>query len=193
MSQIGFIGMGKMGGGMSHRILRDSEHQVVVYDANRDAVGQAVSNGAVGASSLADLVKRLDAPRTVWLMLPAGEITQQTIDKLTKLLDRDDTIVDGGNTKWTEDKLRATRLKKDGIHYVDVGTSGGVWGLEVGYCMMVGGPTRAVKRLAPFLDVLAPPTNETSVAAIGPRGWQHFGPAGAGHFVKMVHNGVEYG
>jgi 6-phosphogluconate dehydrogenase len=193
VSQIGFIGMGRMGGGMSHRILRDSEHQVVVYDADRDAVGRAVSNGALGAASLADLVRRLDPPRTVWLMLPAGQITQRTLDRLTKLLDRDDTIVDGGNTKWTEDKLRAGALKKSGIHYVDVGTSGGVWGLEVGYCMMVGGPTRAVARLAPFLDVLAPPTNETSIAAIGPRGWQHCGPAGAGHFVKMVHNGVEYG
>jgi 6-phosphogluconate dehydrogenase len=193
VSQIGFIGMGRMGGGMSHRILRDSEHQVVVYDADRDAVQRATAYGAIGAASLAALVKRLQPPRIVWVMLPAGEVTQGTIDRLAKLLDRDDTIVDGGNTKWTEDKVRAGVLKKSGIHYVDVGTSGGVWGLEVGYCMMVGGPTRAVARLAPFLDVLAPPTNETSIAAIGPRGWQHFGPAGAGHFVKMVHNGVEYG
>ena len=193
MSQIGFVGMGRMGGGMAHRILRDSEHEVVVFDADRAAVERASANGAAGAASLAALVKRLRPPRIVWVMLPAGEVTQGTIDRLAKLLDRDDTIVDGGNTRWTEDKARAAQLKKQGIHYVDVGTSGGVWGLEVGYCMMVGGPAKAVARLAPFLDVLAPPTNEQSVAAIGPRGWLHFGPAGAGHFVKMVHNGVEYG
>jgi 6-phosphogluconate dehydrogenase len=193
LSQIGFVGMGRMGGGMAHRILRDSAHEVVVFDAAREAVKRASANGALGATSLADLVKRLKAPRIVWVMLPAGEVTQGTIERLAKLLDRDDTIVDGGNTRWSEDKARAAQLKKLGIHYVDVGTSGGVWGLEVGYCMMVGGPPRAVKRLAPFLDVLAPPTSQESVAAIGPRGWMHFGPAGAGHFVKMVHNGVEYG
>src|SRR6202034_3260510 len=157
------------------------------------AVKRAVSDGAVGVDALADLVKQLRGPRIVWLMLPAGEITQRTIDRLAKLLDRDDTIVDGGNSKWTDDKRRAAELKKAGIHYVDVGTSGGVWGLEVGYCMMVGGPQKAVGRLAPILDVLAPETNDVSRQAIGPRGWMHFGPAGAGHFVKMVHNGVEYG
>ena len=193
MSQIGFVGMGRMGGGMAHRILRDSAHEVVVYDADSAAVKRATATGAVGVASLAALVKRLQPPRIVWVMLPAGEVTQGTIDRLAKLLDRDDTIVDGGNTQWTEDKRRAGVLKKSGIHYVDVGTSGGVWGLEVGYCMMVGGPPKAVKRLAPFLDVLAPPTSQESLAAVGPRGWLHFGPAGAGHFVKMVHNGVEYG
>ena len=129
----------------------------------------------------------------VWIMVPAGDPTQETVDKLAKLLDRGDTIVDGGNSKWTDDKRRANELKKLGINYVDVGISGGVWGLEVGYCMMVGGPPKAVKRLAPILDVLAPETNEQSLAAIGPRGWLHFGPSGAGHYVKMVHNGVEYG
>jgi 6-phosphogluconate dehydrogenase len=193
LSQIGFVGLGKMGGNMVHRIRRDSAHEVVAFDFEQAAVGLAVKHGAVGARSLADLVKKLKAPRTVWIMVPAGEATQQTVDKLAKLLDRDDTIVDGGNSQWTDDKRRAGELKKLGIHYVDVGTSGGVWGLEVGYCMMVGGPAKAVGRLAPFLDVLAPPTNEQSAAAIGPRGWLHFGPAGAGHFVKMVHNGVEYG
>jgi 6-phosphogluconate dehydrogenase len=193
LSRIGFVGMGRMGGGMAHRIVRDSTHEAVVFDADPAATARAAAVGAVGASSLADLVKRLPAPRIVWVMLPSGEVTQGTIDKLTKLLDRDDTIVDGGNTKWTEDKRRAAELKKSGVHYVDVGTSGGVWGLEVGYCMMVGGPPKAVKRLAPFLDVLAPTTAEASVAAVGERGWLHFGPAGAGHFVKMVHNGVEYG
>ncbi len=193
MSQIGFVGLGKMGGNMVHRIRRDSEHEVVAFDFDAGAVKQAAKNGAVGASSLADLVKKLSAPRTVWIMVPAGDPTQQTVEKLAKLLDRDDTIVDGGNSKWTDDKRRAAELKKQGINYVDVGVSGGVWGLEVGYCMMVGGPAKAVKRLAPILDVLAPETNEQSAAAIGPRGWMHFGPAGAGHYVKMVHNGVEYG
>jgi 6-phosphogluconate dehydrogenase len=193
VTQIGFVGLGKMGGNMVHRIRRDSEHEVVAFDLGADTVELAVKNGAVGASSLADLVKKLKAPRLVWIMVPAGTPTQQTVDKLAKLLDRDDTIIDGGNSKWTDDKRRAGELKKQGIHYVDVGTSGGVWGLDVGYCMMVGGPQKAVKRLAPILDVLAPETAEASVKAIGPRGWMHFGPAGAGHYVKMVHNGVEYG
>jgi 6-phosphogluconate dehydrogenase len=193
VSHIGFVGLGKMGGNMVHRIRRDSEHEVVAFDFDKSTVKLAEKNGAVGASSLADLVKKLPAPRIVWIMVPAGGPTQETVDKLVKLLDRDDTIVDGGNSKWTDDKRRAQECRKHGIHYVDVGTSGGVWGLEVGYCMMVGGPPKAVKRLAPILDVLAPPTNEQSAAAIGPHGWLHFGPAGAGHFVKMVHNGVEYG
>jgi 6-phosphogluconate dehydrogenase len=191
--QIGFVGLGKMGGNMVHRIRRDSEHEVVAFDFDKDAVKRAVKNGAVGANSLADLVKKLEPPRLVWIMVPAGAPTQQTVERLAKLMDRDDAIVDGGNSKWTDDKRRAGELKSKGIHYVDVGTSGGVWGLEVGYCMMVGGPVKAVKRLTPILDVLAPETNEVSVEAIGPRGWMHFGPAGAGHFVKMVHNGVEYG
>jgi 6-phosphogluconate dehydrogenase len=191
--QIGFVGLGRMGGGMVHRIRRDSDHEVVAFDPSEAAVKQAVKNGAAGARSLADLVKKLQAPRLVWVMVPSGEVTEKVITQLTKLLDRDDTIIDGGNTKWTDDKRRAAALRKQGIHYVDVGTSGGVWGLEVGYCMMVGGPPRAVKRLSPILDVLAPETNELSRAAIGERGWHHFGPAGAGHYVKMVHNGVEYG
>jgi 6-phosphogluconate dehydrogenase len=191
--QIGFVGLGRMGGGMVHRIRRDSEHEVVAFDPSQDAVKQATENGAQGARSLADLVKKLQAPRLVWVMVPAGEVTEKVITQLTKLLDRDDTIIDGGNTKWIDDKRRAAELRKQGIHYVDVGTSGGVWGLEVGYCMMVGGPPRAVKRLSPILDVLAPETNELSREAIGDRGWHHFGPAGAGHYVKMVHNGVEYG
>jgi 6-phosphogluconate dehydrogenase len=193
VTQIGFVGLGKMGANMVHRICRDSDHEVVAYDSNRDAVKQSVAHGALGANALTDLVRELRRPRIVWLMLPAGDITQRTIDRLSRLLDRDDTIVDGGNTKWTDDKRRAGALKKLGIHYVDVGTSGGVWGLDVGYCMMVGGANKAVGRLAPILDVLAPPTAEASQAAIGPRGWLHFGPPGAGHFVKMVHNGVEYG
>jgi 6-phosphogluconate dehydrogenase len=173
---------------MVARIKRDSDHDVVAFDQNKENVAAAVKRGAVGARSLADLVKKLEAPRTIWIMVPAGAPTQETVDKLAKLLDKNDTIVDGGNSKWTDDKARGTVLKKQGINYVDVGTSGGVWGLDVGYCMMVGGPDRAVKRLAPFLDVLAPaPTEEH-----GP-GWGHMGPTGAGHYVKMVHNGIEYG
>jgi 6-phosphogluconate dehydrogenase len=191
--QIGFVGLGRMGGGMVHRIRRDSDHEVVAFDPSEAAVKQAAKNGAQGARSLADLVKKLEPPRLVWVMVPAGEVTEKVITQLTKLLDRDDTIIDGGNTKWTDDKRRAAALRKQGIHYIDVGTSGGVWGLEVGYCMMVGGPPRAVKRLSRILDVLAPETNELSRDAIGERGWHHFGPAGAGHYVKMVHNGVEYG
>jgi 6-phosphogluconate dehydrogenase len=191
--QIGFVGLGKMGGNMVARIRRDSDHDVVAFDFDAQAVARAIKTGARGAGSLRELVKALDAPRTVWIMVPAGEPTQQTVEALAKLLDPDDTIVDGGNSKWTDDKARAAVLRKQKLHYVDVGTSGGVWGLEVGYCMMVGGPTKAVRRLAPILDVLAPPTAPDAVAAIGPRGWEHFGPSGAGHYVKMVHNAIEYG
>jgi 6-phosphogluconate dehydrogenase len=193
MTQIGFVGLGRMGGGMVHRIRRDSDHEVVAFDFNPSAVKQAVGNGALGADSLRSLVKKLRPPRMVWIMVPAGDPTQQTVEKLAKLLDRGDSIIDGGNSRWTDDKRRSKALKGAGIDYVDVGVSGGVWGLEVGYCMMVGGPAKAVKQLAPILDVLAPPTNEQSRGAIGPRGWLHFGPTGAGHYVKMVHNGVEYG
>ena len=180
--QLGFVGLGKMGGNMVHRIHRDSDHQVVAFDFSADAVSAAEGHGATGAASLEDLVSKLDAPRMVWLMVPAGDPTQETVDKLAGLLEPGDTIVDGGNTNWHDDVRRAAALDGQGIHYVDVGTSGGVWGLEVGYCMMVGGHAESVQRLAPILDVLAPP-----------EGWRHFGDAGAGHFVKMVHNGVEYG
>jgi 6-phosphogluconate dehydrogenase len=193
VTQIGFIGLGRMGGNMVHRIRRDSEHEVVAFDFDKDAVKRAVANGATGASSLADLVKKLKPPRLVWIMVPAGAPTEQTVQKLAKLLERGDAIVDGGNSKWTDDKHRAAELSKLGIQYMDVGVSGGVWGLEVGYCMMVGGPANAVKRLAPILDVLAPQTSAESVQAIGQRGWLRFGPTGAGHYVKMVHNGIEYG
>ncbi len=180
--QLGFIGLGKMGGNMVHRVHRDSAHEVVAFDFNEEAVGTAASHGATASGSLEDLVSKLQAPRTVWLMVPAGDPTQQTIDKLAELLEPEDTIVDGGNSNWHDDVRRAGDLDARGIHYVDVGVSGGVWGLEVGYCMMVGGHEESVQRLAPILDVLAPPD-----------GWRRFGDAGAGHFVKMVHNGVEYG
>ena len=186
--QIGFVGLGKMGGNMVHRIHRDSDHEVVAFDFSEDAVREAEGHGATASSGLEDLVSKLDAPRAVWIMVPAGAPTQETVDKLADLLDEGDMIVDGGNSKWTDDKLRAEQLGPKGIHYVDVGTSGGVWGLQVGYCMMVGGPDEAVERLSPILDVLAPPADDEH----GP-GWAHFGPSGAGHYVKMVHNGVEYG
>jgi 6-phosphogluconate dehydrogenase len=193
-SQIGFVGLGRMGGNMVTRIRRDSDHGVVAYDRDDDTVEKiATATGAAGAGSLASLVEQLDAPRMVWIMVPAGKPTQDTVDELAGLLDQGDMIVDGGNSKWTDDQARAESLQQLGIDYVDVGTSGGVWGLEVGYCMMVGGPDAAVQRLAPILDVLAPETNELSRQALGARGWGHFGPSGAGHYVKMVHNGIEYG
>jgi 6-phosphogluconate dehydrogenase len=180
--QLGFVGLGKMGGNMVHRIHRDSDHRVVAYDHHQENIDAAEGHGASGAASLEDLVAQLDAPRLVWLMIPAGAPTQQTVDQLAGLLEAGDTIVDGGNTNWHDDIRRAAELDAQAIHYIDVGTSGGVWGLDVGYCMMVGGHEESVQRLAPILDVLAPPD-----------GWRHFGDAGAGHFVKMVHNGVEYG
>ena len=186
--QLGFVGLGKMGANMVHRIQRDSDHQVVAFDFNSEAVSEAEGNGATGASSLEDLVSKLEAPRTVWIMVPSGDPTEQTVETLAGLLQSGDAIVDGGNSRWTDDKRRAEALAPKGIHYVDVGTSGGVWGLSEGYCMMVGGPDEAVERLTPILDVLAPPSSEEH----GP-GWGHMGPPGAGHYVKMVHNGVEYG
>ena len=186
--QLGFIGLGKMGGNMVHRIHRDSEHECVVFDFSEDAIAEAGGHGATASSGLEDLVGKLEAPRQVWIMVPAGDPTTETVNKLAELLDEGDMVIDGGNSRWTDDKARAEALEPKGIHYVDVGTSGGVWGLEVGYCMMVGGPDEAVERLSPILDVLAPPSTEEH----GP-GWGHFGPTGAGHYVKMVHNGVEYG
>jgi 6-phosphogluconate dehydrogenase len=177
-----------MGGNMVHRIHRDSEHRVVAYDPDAEAVARAEGVGATGASSLEELVDKLEAPRLVWIMVPAGEITQSTVDKLATLLEPGDTIVDGGNSRWSDDKARSAALEPQGIKYVDVGTSGGVWGLEVGYCMMAGGPDDSIAQLTPILDVLAPPHTDEH----GP-GWQHMGPTGAGHYVKMVHNGVEYG
>jgi 6-phosphogluconate dehydrogenase len=180
--QLGFVGLGRMGANMVHRIERDSDHQVVAYDFKARAVREAESVGAIGAETLEDLVGKLERPRTVWVMVPAGESTESTVRQLGELLEAGDTIVDGGNSNWHDDIRRASELDAEGIHYIDVGTSGGVWGLEAGYCMMVGGHEDSVERLAPILDVLAPPD-----------GWRRFGDAGAGHFVKMVHNGIEYG
>ncbi|MGH2846440.1 MAG: phosphogluconate dehydrogenase (NAD(+)-dependent, decarboxylating) [Thermoleophilaceae bacterium] len=186
--QLGFIGLGRMGGNMVHRIQRDSEHECVAYARNEESVREAEGHGATGAESLEDLVSKLEAPRSVWIMIPAGDPTEQTVAALGDLLEAGDTIIDGGNSRWSDDKRRERALADKGIHYVDVGVSGGVWGLEVGYCMMVGGPDEAVERLSPILDVLAPAEDDEH----GP-GWGHFGPSGAGHYVKMVHNGVEYG
>jgi 6-phosphogluconate dehydrogenase len=180
--QIGFVGLGRMGGNMVHRILRDSDNEVIAFDPGAEAVKAAVGVGAGAAESLEDLVSKLDRPRAVWLMVPAGQITQRSIDQLIELLDEGDMIVDGGNSRWTDSKAHAEAAAARGIDFVDVGTSGGVWGLEVGYCMMVGGSDDAVKRLSPILDVLAPPD-----------GWSHMGSHGSGHYVKMVHNGIEYG
>jgi 6-phosphogluconate dehydrogenase len=181
--QIGYVGLGRMGGNMVRRIYRDSDHEVVAFDRDHGVVEELASEtGAAGAGSLEELVGKLRAPRTVWVMVPAGDPTEQTVRQLGSLMEAGDLIVDGGNTNWHDDVKRAAELEELGIRYVDVGTSGGVWGLDVGYCMMVGGPEEGVEQLKPILDVLAPPD-----------GWRHFGEPGAGHFVKMVHNGVEYG
>jgi 6-phosphogluconate dehydrogenase len=180
--QIGFVGLGKMGGSMVTRILRDSDHEVVAFDFSADAVKSAEGDGATGAESLEDLVSKLDPPRTVWVMVPAGKATEETIGTLLELLSEGDVIVVGGNSKWSESSAHQAKCAEHEIGFVDVGTSGGVWGLEIGYCMMVGGEDGPVAQLSPILDVLAPPD-----------GWGHMGGPGAGHFVKMVHNGIEYG
>src|SRR5437763_5640318 len=180
--QIGFVGLGKMGGNMVHRILRDSDHEVVAWNRTEEEIREAESHGAVGAESLEELVQKLDTPRNVWLMIPAGAPTQQTIETLYGLLDEGDLIIDGGNSRWTDSAANGATAAQHGIEFLDVGTSGGIWGLTVGYCMMVGGTDEAVSRMSPILDVLAPPD-----------GWGHMGSHGAGHYVKMVHNGVEYG
>jgi 6-phosphogluconate dehydrogenase len=186
--QIGFIGLGKMGGNMVTRIRRDSDHEVVAFDFNADAVKAAEEHGASGSDSLEDMVAKLEPPRAVWIMVPAGKPTEETIDKLLDLLAEGDMIVDGGNSKWTESVDRHAKCAERGVHFVDVGTSGGVWGLEIGYCMMVGGEEEAVDRFAPILDVLAPPASDKE-----PIGWARMGGPGSGHFVKMIHNGIEYG
>lgn len=178
--ELGFIGLGKMGMNMVTRLRRD-QHRVVVYDRSNDLITQAEGQGCIGSSSLADLVGKLSAPRTVWMMVPSGAPTEETTQAVAALLQPGDIIVDGGNTRFHDDVRRAAELKKRGIHYVDAGTSGGIWGLKVGYCLMVGGEDAAVKRLEPVFKTLAPEN-----------GWAHVGAVGAGHYVKMVHNGIEY-
>ncbi|MGZ8404348.1 MAG: phosphogluconate dehydrogenase (NAD(+)-dependent, decarboxylating) [Nitrospira sp.] len=178
--ELGFIGLGKMGMNMVTRLGRD-QHRVVAYDRSSDLIKQAEGQGCIGSSSLTDLIGKLSAPRAVWIMVPSGPPTEETIQSVAALLQPGDTIVDGGNTRFHDDVRRAAELKKKGIHYVDAGTSGGIWGLQVGYCLMVGGEDAAVKRLEPVFKTLAPEN-----------GWAHVGAAGAGHYVKMVHNGIEY-
>jgi 6-phosphogluconate dehydrogenase len=199
--QIGTIGLGRMGSNIARRLMRGG-HEPVVYDIDAAARAELAKEGATPAESLEALAGALSAPRTIWVMLPAGKITEGTIAHLGSILSPGDTIIDGGNTYYKDDIRRAGELEKSGIHYIDVGTSGGVWGLERGYCMMIGGPDDEVRRLDPIFRTLAPgrddiprtPGREGS--SHDPRaeeGYIHAGPAGAGHFVKMVHNGIEYG
>lgn len=179
----GLVGLGKMGANMTQRLMQNN-HNVVVYDMNSDAVQQVVDKGAEGSESLADLVGKLESPRIVWLMIPAGKPVDETIQELIPVLDDDDIVVDGGNSYYKDTLGRNETLKEANIHYVDVGTSGGVWGLKEGYSMMVGGEKEIVEHLKPLLETLAPGKD---------KGWGYVGPTGAGHFVKMVHNGIEYG
>jgi 6-phosphogluconate dehydrogenase len=198
--KIGLIGLGRMGGNIARRLIARGHHDVFVYGRNANAIEALGREGAKAGSSLKDVVGRLSAPRTIWLMLPAGPVTEDHVSELSDLLGRGDTIIDGGNTFWQDDIRRAAELRKKGIHYVDVGTSGGVWGLERGYCMMIGGDKAIVDRLDPIFATLAPGIGEIPPtegrAGRDPRveqGYFHAGPSGAGHFVKMVHNGIEYG
>src|SRR5690349_10913304 len=197
--QIGVIGLGRMGGNITRRLIQNG-HEPVVYDHDPNAVAALGRDGAIGAKGLDALVDQLRAPRAIWLMLPAGKITDDTIVQLARLLAPDDIIIDGGNTFWKDDIRRAKTLKGRSIHYVDVGTSGGVWGLERGYCMMIGGPKAIVDRLDPVFKALAPGLSNVPRTpgrdGRDPRaelGYLHCGPSGAGHFVKMIHNGIEYG
>jgi 6-phosphogluconate dehydrogenase len=196
--QLGMIGLGRMGANMVRRLIKDG-HQCVVFDRSPDAVKDLAKEEAVGAASLAELVKKLNQPRSVWLMVPAAAV-DGTIADLLPLLESGDILIDGGNSYYVDDIRRAKELTSKGIHYVDVGTSGGVWGLERGYCMMIGGESDAVKRLAPIFASLAPGIGDIprtpgreSRAGTAEQGYLHCGPNGAGHFVKMVHNGIEYG
>ena len=197
--QIGFIGLGRMGGNMTRRLIGGG-HDVVVWDQNADAVQTIGRSSAQGASSVADLVSRLAPPRAVWIMVPAGEATEQTVTALAEHLQQGDTVVDGGNSFFKDDVRRAAALVTRGIHYLDVGTSGGVWGADRGYCLMIGGPQHAASRLTPIFRTLAPgqgaqqpsrglDTSKTTAQ----EGFLYCGPSGAGHFVKMIHNGIEYG
>jgi 6-phosphogluconate dehydrogenase len=195
--QLGMIGLGRMGANMVRRLIKNG-HDCVVFDRSREAVGQLVKEKAVGAHSLADFVKKLDSPRVVWLMVPAA-VVDDTIKDLLPLLDADDILLDGGNSYYIDDIRRAKELAQKQIHYVDVGTSGGVWGLERGYCMMIGGEVDVVSHLDPIFKTLAPGVGDIPLTPGSKRegtaehGYLHCGPNGAGHFVKMVHNGIEYG
>ena len=197
--QLAIVGLGRMGGNISRRLMQHG-HEVVVYDANPKAIDALAQERATPSTGLADMVKKLKAPRAVWVMLPAGKITEDTVKELAGLLQKGDTIIDGGNSFYRDDIRRAKTLAQQGLHYVDCGTSGGVWGLERGYCMMIGGDKDVVTRLDPIFAALAPgvgsipktPHRDGRDPRVE-RGYLHCGPAGAGHFVKMIHNGIEYG
>ncbi len=196
--QLGMIGLGRMGSNLVRRLMRDG-HRCVAYDRNPDVVKQLAADGAEGASSLAEFVRKLEQPRAIWIMVPAA-VVQSTLDQLRPLLAEGDIVIDGGNSYYRDDIVRAKQLKADGIHYVDCGTSGGVWGLDRGYCLMIGGESGPVEHLDPIFKTIAPgegsaePTPGRSTAtSTAPDGYLHCGPNGAGHFVKMVHNGIEYG
>jgi 6-phosphogluconate dehydrogenase len=197
--ELGIVGLGRMGANMARRLMRDG-HKIVAHDVNPDATAALAGEGAEGVSSLEELAAKLSAPRSVWVMVPAGEITEKTVEGVAAVLDSGDAIVDGGNSYYRDDIRRAAKVGEQGIDYVDCGTSGGVFGLERGYCLMIGGPERAVERLDPIFASLAPgvaaaertPGRDGAVSP-AENGYLHCGPNGAGHFVKMVHNGIEYG
>jgi len=196
--QLGMIGLGRMGAGMVRRLMKDG-HECVVWDRNAEAVKKLVADGAVGAFTLDELVRKMAKPRAVWMMVPAG-VVDGVLEALVPLLDRDDVVIDGGNSHYHDDIRRARELRAKGIHYVDVGTSGGVWGLERGFCQMIGGENAVVHRLDPIFNSLAPgigaaprTSGRERVASTAEKGYLYCGPSGAGHFVKMVHNGIEYG
>ena len=195
--QLGMIGLGRMGANLVRRLMRDG-HRCVAYDRNPDVIKSLEAEGATAPSSLADFVAKLEAPRNIWIMVPAG-VVESTLVQLRPLLEPDDIVIDGGNSYYRDDITRAADLRRDGIHYVDVGTSGGVWGLERGYCLMIGGEDEPVRRLNPIFLTIAPgagsvePTPGRTAGGTAEQGYLHCGPNGAGHFVKMVHNGVEYG
>jgi 6-phosphogluconate dehydrogenase len=197
--QLGMVGLGRMGGNMVERLMRGG-HQCVVFDLSPDNVKKYVDKKATGSSSLADFVSKLTKPRAAWVMVPAGAPTENTVAELAKHMEAGDIIIDGGNSYYKDDVRRARELQKKGIHYVDVGTSGGVWGIERGYCMMIGGHIDAMKHLDPIFKTLAPGRGDIprtpgreKMGGTAEEGYLHCGPAGAGHFVKMVHNGIEYG
>jgi 6-phosphogluconate dehydrogenase len=197
--QLGMVGLGRMGANIVRRLMRDG-HECVVYDISAAAVQALEADGAVAATSLADLASKLDQPRAVWIMVPAGDITTKTVDGLAAVLGAGDAIIDGGNSHYYDDLARAASLRDAGVHYIDVGTSGGVWGLDRGYCLMIGGDTEVVDRLDPIWASVAPGVESAPRTAgrdgdpsAAEQGYLHCGPVGAGHFVKMVHNGIEYG